>query len=131
MIVDIDEGLAGEVVDAIESAGGAAEFRAADVANVAAVAALAEDIASAHGRIDVLVNSAGVAHRSPIESFSEEAYDRILALNLKGTYFMSQSAGKQMLGRAREASSTSPRSAASSPTPTRAPTSRARAASSS
>jgi NAD(P)-dependent dehydrogenase (short-subunit alcohol dehydrogenase family) len=45
----------------------------------------------------VLVNSAGAAHRSPIEDFTEEAYDRILALNLKGTYFMSQAIGRKMI----------------------------------
>ena len=52
---------------------------------------------TAHGRVDVLVNSAGAAHRSPIEDFTEEAYDRILALNLKGTYFMSQAIGRKMI----------------------------------
>jgi len=97
VIADINEELAGEVVNAIEDAGGAAEFRAVDVTDVGAVAAFAGDVGSVHGRIDVLVNSAGAAHRSPIESFTEEAYDRILALNLKGTYFVSQAAGKQML----------------------------------
>ena len=45
----------------------------------------------------MLINSAGAAHRSPIEDFAEEAYDRILALNLKGTYFMSQAIGRKML----------------------------------
>jgi NAD(P)-dependent dehydrogenase (short-subunit alcohol dehydrogenase family) len=97
VIADINEELAGEVVNAIERAGGVAEFRSLDVTNADAVGAFADDVAAAHGRIDVLVNSAGAAHRSPIDSFSEEAYDRILALNLKGTYFTSQAAGKKML----------------------------------
>ncbi len=96
-IADIDGQLAAEVVAEIEGAGGTAEFREVDVTNVAAVEAFADALVEAHGRVDVLLNSAGAAHRSPIEDFTEEAYDRILALNLKGTYFMSQAIGKKML----------------------------------
>lgn len=97
VIADINEELANEVADEIRSEGGKAEFRCVDVTDVAAVNAFANDVADAHGHVDVLINSAGAAHRSPIEDFSEEAYDRILALNLKGTYFMSQAIGRKML----------------------------------
>jgi NAD(P)-dependent dehydrogenase (short-subunit alcohol dehydrogenase family) len=97
IVADINDELANRVVDAIGSDGGKAEFRRVDVTDVAAVEAFADDVADAHEHVDVLVNSAGAAHRSPIEDFSEEAYDRILALNLKGTYFMSQAIGRKML----------------------------------
>jgi NAD(P)-dependent dehydrogenase (short-subunit alcohol dehydrogenase family) len=73
------------------------EELAGDVTNVSEVEAFADAVAADHGHIDVLINSAGAAHRSPIEDFSEEAYDRILALNLKGTYFVSQAIGRKML----------------------------------
>lgn len=98
VIADIDEKLAGEVVAEIESTGGQAEFRSIDVTDVPAVNAFADALVDSHGRVDVLVNSAGAAHRSSIEDFAEEAYDRILALNLKGTYFMSQAIGRKMIG---------------------------------
>jgi NAD(P)-dependent dehydrogenase (short-subunit alcohol dehydrogenase family) len=101
VVADINAALGDQVVQEVEDAGGAAEFRSVDVTDVGAVDAFADEVAAAHGRIDVLVNSAGAAHRSPIEAFSEEAYDRILALNLKGTYFMSQAVGKKMLERGR------------------------------
>lgn len=97
VLADINEELAHEVVDSIRSGGGEAAFRHVDVTNVSAVEAFADDVVDAHGHVDVLINSAGAAHRSPIEEFSEEAYDRILALNLKGTYFMSQAIGRKML----------------------------------
>jgi NAD(P)-dependent dehydrogenase (short-subunit alcohol dehydrogenase family) len=97
VVADINEELATQVVREIEAAGGTAEFRPVDVTNVQAVNAFADDVVAAHGHVDVLVNSAGAAHRSPIEDFAEEAYDRILALNLKGTYFMSQAIGRKML----------------------------------
>jgi NAD(P)-dependent dehydrogenase (short-subunit alcohol dehydrogenase family) len=97
VVADIDEKLANEVVGQMRQAGGQAEFSPVDVTDVRAVNAFADDVVAAYGHVDVLINSAGAAHRSSIEDFSEEAYDRILALNLKGTYFMSQAIGKKML----------------------------------
>ena len=98
VIADINESLALEVVGEIEAAGGKAEHRLLDVTDVAAVGAFANAVVADHGRIDVLLNSAGAAHRCPIEDFPEEAYDKILTLNLKSTYFMSQAIGRKMLG---------------------------------
>jgi len=97
VIADINEPLALEVVGEIEAAGGRAEHRLLDVTDVAAVGVFADTVVAAHGRVDVLLNSAGAAHRCPIEDFAEEAYDRILTLNLKSTYFMSQAIGRKML----------------------------------
>ena len=50
-----------------------------------------------HGRVDILVNSAGSAFRSPAEDFPEEKLDFILDLNLKGTYLCCQAFGRKML----------------------------------
>jgi NAD(P)-dependent dehydrogenase (short-subunit alcohol dehydrogenase family) len=97
VVADINEELASEVVGEIQQAGGQAEFSVVDVTDVRAVDTFADEVVAAHGHVDVLINSAGAAHRSSIEDFSEQAYDRILALNLKGTYFMSQAIGKKML----------------------------------
>jgi NAD(P)-dependent dehydrogenase (short-subunit alcohol dehydrogenase family) len=99
VIADINESLAGTVVADIEAAGGTAEMRSVDVTDVGAVTAFADAVAKEHGRVDVLVNSAGAAHRCPIDEFPEEAYDRILDLNLKGTYFTSQAIGRKMIER--------------------------------
>jgi NAD(P)-dependent dehydrogenase (short-subunit alcohol dehydrogenase family) len=97
VVADINTELAAGVAAEIEAAGGRAETRSVDVTDVPAVNAFADALVDAHGRVDVLVNSAGAAHRSPIEDFGEDAYDRILALNLKGTYFMSQAIGRKMI----------------------------------
>ena len=51
----------------------------------------------AHGKVDILVNSAGSAFRSPAEDFPEERFNFILDLNLKGTYFCCQAFGGKML----------------------------------
>lgn len=97
LIADIDAERAGAVVDEIEQAGGVAEFWHVDATDVGALNEFADFVVSRYGRVDVLINSAGAAYRSPIESFPEEAYDRILALNLKATYFASQAIGRKML----------------------------------
>ena len=54
-----------------------------------------------HGRVDILVNSAGSAHRSPAEDFPEDRFDFIIALNLKGTYLCCQAFGRMMLDQGR------------------------------
>lgn len=97
VIADIDTEGALRVVDEIEQAGGTAEYFHVNVTDVAAVNNLADVVVQRHGRVDVLVNSAGAAHRAPIVDFPEEAFDRIIALNLKGTYFTAQAIGRKML----------------------------------
>jgi NAD(P)-dependent dehydrogenase (short-subunit alcohol dehydrogenase family) len=49
------------------------------------------------GRIDILVNNAGIAPENPAESVREEDFDATLAVNLKGTFFASQAAGRVMI----------------------------------
>ena len=59
----------------------------------AAVGATAKEF----GRIDILVNNAGIAPENPAESVREEDFDETLAINLKGTFFASQAAGRLMI----------------------------------
>jgi len=59
---------------------------------------LAIDDCVAHfGRLDILVNNAGVAPDNPAEKVREEDFDLTLAVNLKGTFFASQAAGRVMI----------------------------------
>lgn len=61
--------------------------------------AVVEDILHTFGRLDVLVNNAGVAplERRDLLEMTEESFDRVLSVNLKGTLFMCQAAAKVML----------------------------------
>ena len=49
------------------------------------------------GKIDVLVNNAGIAPANSIEDYTEQDFDRTITVNLKGTYFTSQAVGKHMI----------------------------------
>src|SRR5689334_12629342 len=49
------------------------------------------------GRLDILVNNAGVAPENPAEAVLEDDFDQTLAVNLKGTFFASQAAGRVMI----------------------------------
>jgi 3-oxoacyl-[acyl-carrier protein] reductase len=68
-----------------------------DVSNPAAVAALVDAVVAEHGRIDVLVNNAGVGAVAPSEELSLEVWSRTLAVNLTGTFLCAQAAARHML----------------------------------
>ena len=70
---------------------------AADVSDPVSAGAAADQAVAAAGRVDVLVNSAGIAALAPAEELSVEAWNRTLAVNLSGTFFMSQAVGRHML----------------------------------
>jgi NAD(P)-dependent dehydrogenase (short-subunit alcohol dehydrogenase family) len=56
-----------------------------------------DETAKQFGRIDILVNNAGIAPENPAEDVREEDFDATLAINLKGTFFVSQAAGRIMI----------------------------------
>jgi len=82
-VVDLD-GAAATVVAA--EIGGTATGHALDVADGAAFARLAADIAAASGGIDILVNAAGTITRKTIAAMAQGDWDRVLAVNLRGPF---------------------------------------------
>ncbi len=97
VIVDLNEEGATATVATIEAQGGSATAMLTDVTDSGQVNALADSVVAELGRVDVLINSAGTAFRSPAEDFPEERFDAIIALNLKGTYLPCQAFGRKML----------------------------------
>ena len=75
----------------IEKSGGQALAQAVDVADGKAVPSCAEEVAKRWGRIDILINNAGICRKEAIETISEAQWDRIMAVNLKGTFLCSRS----------------------------------------
>jgi NAD(P)-dependent dehydrogenase (short-subunit alcohol dehydrogenase family) len=97
VVADTNELGAAEVAAEAAEAGPESLAVTCDVTDISAVAALVERVDAEFGRVDVLVNSAGAAHRCAAEEFPEDAFDAVLALNLKGTFLTCQAFGKRML----------------------------------
>jgi 3-oxoacyl-[acyl-carrier protein] reductase len=74
------------VVRDIESAGGRATSAKADVANPADVRRLFDTANEVYGGVDVLVNNAGVMALAPVAELKDEDFDRLFAINVKGSY---------------------------------------------
>lgn len=72
-----------------------------DVTDEASVAAAVAAVHERYGRIDVLVNSAGVVDLAPAENLSRSAWDKTLAVNLTGAFLVSQAVGRIMLAQGR------------------------------
>jgi NAD(P)-dependent dehydrogenase (short-subunit alcohol dehydrogenase family) len=68
----------------------------ADVSDVGAVRAMVQKAAGHFNRFDILVNAAGINYRKPADDFTEEDWDRLIGINLKGAFFASQEALRVM-----------------------------------
>jgi len=69
----------------------------ADISNLGDINVMVETAVGEFGRIDILVNNAGTTVRMPSESFTEEAWDKVIDVNLKGAFFCAQAVGKVMI----------------------------------
>ncbi|MGD0712808.1 MAG: SDR family oxidoreductase [Gaiellaceae bacterium] len=84
-------------VEAIVSAGGAADAAPADVANRAAAQALIERVTDRYGRLDVLVSNAAINPVVPLIEMTQEAWEQTQQVNLWGTLHCGQPAARQMV----------------------------------
>jgi NAD(P)-dependent dehydrogenase (short-subunit alcohol dehydrogenase family) len=87
----------GPVVADIEALGRRVLPLQMDMSRLDQVRGAIDDVTSHFGQLDVLVNNAGVAPGNPVEQVTEEDFDQTVAINLKGTFFASQSAGRVMI----------------------------------
>ncbi|TAW71827.1 D-threitol dehydrogenase [Rhizobium ruizarguesonis] len=93
-VIDINESVATSKADAL---GNGAKAFVCDVSNPQSVEAVIAAAQAAFAHIDIVVNSAGVAMLAPAEDLTLEAWDRTIDINLKGTFLVSQAAGRVML----------------------------------
>ena len=100
-----------EVKAAIESRGGRAHVIRADISDAAGRSAMIEEVAERFGRLDLLVNNAGIAprERRDVLEAAEDSYDRVMGVNLKGPYFLTQLAARRMIEWKRTGAAPSPR----------------------
>ena len=86
-----------EVQKEIEEKGGEAEIRQWNVADYKACESAVKDIVKTHGSIDILVNNAGITKDGLLMGMSEEDFDQVIDVNLKGTFNMMRFVSRQML----------------------------------
>ncbi len=91
--------LAGGIVAAIHARGGRAQAFDADVTDADAVAAMMEAIDTHCGPIDILVNNAGILLAQPFMDMTEEAWSRVIRVDLTSVFLCSQAALQRMLAR--------------------------------
>ncbi len=97
IITGRDEKALQSAADAISTPENRVAICVCDVADLSAISAGVQKTAEEFGRIDVLLNVAGVNIRQPALSFDEQQYDYVVDINQKGAFFMAQAVGRIMV----------------------------------
>jgi 3-oxoacyl-[acyl-carrier protein] reductase len=90
VVCDRDVDAAEQVVARIREGGGQADAHAMDVTDRAGVDAVVAQVLSRHGRVDVLVNNAGITMDATLVKMTAEQFDRVIDVNLKGVFNVTQ-----------------------------------------
>lgn len=99
VVVDVSADAAKGVAAALEDRGHRATWVVADVASSSAAAEAVAQAESSFGRLDVLVNNAGIVRDAQLVNMEEDQWDAVLAVNLSGAYFMCRAAATGMVQR--------------------------------
>lgn len=86
-------------VHAFKAKGVQAEFFQADVTNKVQVARIVDEVVEYFGKIDILLNNAGMNIRKPLTEVEEADWDQVLSTNLKGIFLVGQAAARHMIAR--------------------------------
>ena len=99
VVADLESSRAGgeETVRMISEAGGQSEFFACDVSSSSDSEALVARVVESYGRLDFAHNNAGIGVHSPLADTSDEDFDRVIAVNLRGTFLGMKFQIRQML----------------------------------
>jgi glucose 1-dehydrogenase len=101
VVADVNEDAGSRAVEEI-GALGAVRFVRCDVGDRADVENLVASTLQAWGSIDVLVNNAGIVHGADFLEVSEADFDRVIRVNLKGTFLVGQAVARQMVAQVQE-----------------------------
>jgi NAD(P)-dependent dehydrogenase (short-subunit alcohol dehydrogenase family) len=94
-----DANAGGDVASLVAGMGRSALPLQMDVTRIDQVFRAVDDVVERFGRLDILVNNAGLGPQNPAEDVREEDFDLTVAVNVKGTFFASQAAGRAMIAR--------------------------------
>ncbi len=96
-IVDINQEAGDQVVAEITGKGGIASFEKTNISNSIEVNKMMEKVVAKYGGIDILINNAGILADAQLVKMTEEEWDRVIDINLKGIFLCGQSAAKVMI----------------------------------
>jgi len=96
VVNDVDDRLAEETANEVKAMGCKTLAIRADISSGFEVNRMVETTLRSFGRIDILVNNAGIFSSVPLESMSEDEWDRVMKVNLKGVFLCSQAVVKSM-----------------------------------
>jgi len=96
-VVDVDEDAVSQVVAEIEAAGGQARGYAANIAQRAQVEDLFAQVHASFGHLDILVNNAGIIRDNLLHKMTDDDFDQVIGVHLKGTFLCIQSAQRFMV----------------------------------
>ena len=101
VVADIDPAQAKGVAERISSSGGKATSVQIDVRSTDAVDAMVDSVVRDHGRLDVLLTTPAMNLRKRLLDYSDEEFDRVIELNLKGTFRVARACARPMMERKR------------------------------
>ncbi len=96
LLNDVDGALAEQAAAAISAEGGVCRGAGGDAADVEAMRGLVGEAVGAFGRLDLAVANAGLTLYGDFLDYDPARFDRLLAVNLRGSYFLAQAAARQM-----------------------------------
>ena len=101
VLSDLEEAAGEAAAEALQAEGAEALFVPCDVGDKAQVEALVERSVAAYGGVDVLVANAGIAKAADFLDFTEEDFDSVIRVNLKGVFLTGQAVARQMVAQGR------------------------------
>lgn len=98
VVCDLDAAQVERTVQELRSAGGTATGYAVNVTDRASIDAMVSDVKARHGRIDALVNNAGITSDARLVNMTEAQFDAVINVNLKGVFNCTQAVAETMIG---------------------------------
>lgn len=96
-VVDVDMNLANDAASSINASGGTSMAIACDVTDSSRVNQVVDDVVSKWGKVDILVNNAGITMDGMLMRMTDEQWDRVININLKGTFLFTRAVSRPMM----------------------------------
>ena len=97
VIVDVNQEAGDKVVSEITKEGGIASFEKTNISKSAEVNKMMENVVAKYGSVDILINNAGILADARLVKMTEEEWDRVININLKGIFLCGQAVAKVMI----------------------------------